>query len=207
MARAARLTAARPRVRRDRRDRRDREAELYAAALRLFSRHGYHGTSMRDIGESVGLLKGSLYHYVPSKEALLVRLFAGALEATVAEIEAIGSDGAPPADRLERMARAYVLANLRNLEAVRMYQREWRALPPSALAALRRRRAALRRLFADVVGEGMRAGAFTRGEARIAALAVMGLCGGVQDWYRREGRLSAEAIADALAARAVRSLR
>ena len=40
-------------------------------ALHLFRDRGYHATSMSDIGEACGLLKGSIYHYFPSKEALM----------------------------------------------------------------------------------------------------------------------------------------
>ena len=40
-------------------------------ALTLFRDNGYHATSMSDIGEACGLLKGSIYHYFPSKEKLM----------------------------------------------------------------------------------------------------------------------------------------
>jgi AcrR family transcriptional regulator len=40
-------------------------------ALHLFRDRGYHATSMADIGEACGLLKGSIYHYFSSKEVLM----------------------------------------------------------------------------------------------------------------------------------------
>ncbi|MBI1191649.1 MAG: TetR family transcriptional regulator [Bacteroidetes bacterium] len=40
-------------------------------ALHLFRDRGYHATSMADIGVACGLLKGSIYHYFPSKEMLM----------------------------------------------------------------------------------------------------------------------------------------
>ncbi len=40
-------------------------------ALQLFRDRGYHATSMNDIGEACGLLKGSIYHYFSSKEDLM----------------------------------------------------------------------------------------------------------------------------------------
>src|SRR4051794_26547784 len=73
-----------------------REEEILAAAARIFREKGYHGASVRDIAESVGLLKGSLYHYIRSKEELLARLFDGALEGTVRELDAIASGDATP---------------------------------------------------------------------------------------------------------------
>lgn len=47
----------------------DREAILGAAEA-LLRRKGYGNTTMADIGRATGLLKGSVYHYFPSKEAL-----------------------------------------------------------------------------------------------------------------------------------------
>src|SRR5213593_2421020 len=99
----------------------------------MFREKGYHGTSVRDIAESVGLLKGSLYHYIRSKEELLARLFEGALE------ETIGERDEPAADRLRAMVRAYSLSVTANLDSVALYLREWRSLPPPELARVRAR--------------------------------------------------------------------
>lgn len=46
------------------------EEGLVHEALALFRRQGYHKTTMADVAGACGLLKGSLYHYFPSKEAL-----------------------------------------------------------------------------------------------------------------------------------------
>ncbi|MFD2134141.1 helix-turn-helix domain-containing protein [Novosphingobium resinovorum] len=58
-----------------------REDEVVAAAAALFAERGYAATSIRDIGERVGLLGGSLYHYIKSKDALFVRIHDAALQA------------------------------------------------------------------------------------------------------------------------------
>ena len=46
------------------------------AAMHLFGKQGYTGTSMRDIANAVGVLPGSLYAHIESKEALLVDIVA-----------------------------------------------------------------------------------------------------------------------------------
>jgi TetR/AcrR family transcriptional regulator, lmrAB and yxaGH operons repressor len=43
---------------------------LIAKAVELYRRQGYHQTTMADVATACGVLKGSLYHYFPSKEAL-----------------------------------------------------------------------------------------------------------------------------------------
>lgn len=47
------------------------ESFILVEALKLFRRKSYHNTSMADIANACGLLKGSIYHYFPSKEALM----------------------------------------------------------------------------------------------------------------------------------------
>src|SRR5579864_6419477 len=68
---------------------RQRGEEVYAAALRLFRQKGYHATSMQDIAAAVGLYKGSLYHYIGSKEDLLVEVFERAMGSLLSEVEGI----------------------------------------------------------------------------------------------------------------------
>jgi len=76
-----------------------REGEILTAAARIFREKGYHGTSVQDIAEAVGLLKGSLYHYIRSKEQLLARLFEGSLGGTIVELETIAARDATATER------------------------------------------------------------------------------------------------------------
>lgn len=183
-----------------------REDEILAAAARIFREKGYHATSVRDIAESVGLLKGSLYHYIRSKEELLVRLFDGALEDTVRELEAIAAREVSAAERLREMVAAYVLSLTANRDAVGLYLREWRALPPPDLARLRARRRAMRALFESVIAEGARRREFAAADEKISALAILGMCNWLFEWYRPRGRMKPELLARELADRAVRSV-
>ena len=44
---------------------------IVKSALQVFKEHGYHKTSMADLGKACGLLKGSIYHYFSGKQALM----------------------------------------------------------------------------------------------------------------------------------------
>ena len=184
-----------------------RENEILAAAARVFREKGYHGASVQDIAESVGLLKGSLYHYIRSKEELLARLFEGALQETVRELEEIATRDASATARLRAMVRAYALSVTANLDSVGIYLREWRSLPPPELARVRARRRAMRSLFESVLAEGAHRREFAAGDAKIATLAILGMVNWLYEWYRPRGRLRPEALADELADRAVRSVK
>src|SRR5919204_4976264 len=96
---------------------RERSEQVYAEALRLFSEKGYHATSMQDIASAVGVYKGSLYHYIGSKEDLLVRVFERGMGALLAEVERIAADTASaPNTQLRRIVEAHVAAVANNLD-------------------------------------------------------------------------------------------
>ena len=64
--------------------RRNRGQDVIEAAIRVFHKKGYASASIQDVAAEVGVLKGSLYHYIDSKEDLLARIFedsAGRFEA------------------------------------------------------------------------------------------------------------------------------
>src|SRR5438067_987475 len=87
---------------------RDRAEEVYAAALRLFTEKGYHATSMQDIAAAVGLYKGSLYHYIGSKEDLLVQVFERAMGSLLVSVEDMVADQSlSAADQLRRVVQAH----------------------------------------------------------------------------------------------------
>ena len=44
------------------------------AALEAFAKHGYHGTSIRELASTAGLSVPGLYHHYPSKQDILVAL-------------------------------------------------------------------------------------------------------------------------------------
>lgn len=73
-----------------------RRREILEIAAQLFARKGYRGTSMRDIGEQAGVLGGSLYHHIKSKDALFVELHDAALDAAAERISrAIDAESTP----------------------------------------------------------------------------------------------------------------
>jgi AcrR family transcriptional regulator len=59
---------------------RDVRAEILAAGTELFVVHGYHGLSMRQIAEAVGVTKAALYYHFENKEALFLAILAKYLE-------------------------------------------------------------------------------------------------------------------------------
>lgn len=54
-------------------------ARIQLEAARLFLQSGYHGVSMREVAEAVGVTKPALYHHYADKEALFIAMLDGTL--------------------------------------------------------------------------------------------------------------------------------
>lgn len=78
----------------------DSRQRILLEAAALFVRHGYHGTSTRDIAAAVGVRQQSLFHHFPSKQHILVELLDIDLDATIARIVAVRRSEAAPSVQL-----------------------------------------------------------------------------------------------------------
>jgi len=176
-----------------------REVQVRAAALRLFKEKGYHATSMRDIAAAVGINKGSLYSYIKSKEDLLIPVFEQAQGVLTSQIEQICADANLSAtERLKRAIHAHVTAVADNLDILTVYLSEWRQLGTESLATNRDQRARYAYLFHEILRDGIAAGEFRPMDTRIVMLGMIGMCNYLFRWYRPEGRLTPEQVADEL---------
>jgi AcrR family transcriptional regulator len=86
--------------------RRQQTQRVMEAATGLFLERGYHGVSLGDIADAIGLRRSSLYRYFPDKHTLALRLTEQALEVQL-EREREASSAAsrlPRADRVHEWA-------------------------------------------------------------------------------------------------------
>lgn len=78
--------------------------DILKQSLKLFRQKSYHNTSIADIAGACGLLKGSLYHYFPSKEALMSAVIKYAHGYFQKEVFSIAYDKTlTPQQRMEKM--------------------------------------------------------------------------------------------------------
>ena len=87
-----------------------RRSQILLAAAGLFSRHGYSGTSIRDIAAQVGLLPGSVYHYFPAKEDLFVAVHQEGFVQLVERVEQLVLKEPDPWRRLELACAEHLAA-------------------------------------------------------------------------------------------------
>jgi AcrR family transcriptional regulator len=104
-----------------------RRTELTRAAARLFAEKGYHGTSVGDLAQALGVQKGSLYAHIDSKADLLWEVAREGAEAFHAALDAVPEDG-PVLERIEAALRAHLRVVAEQLDVATVFVREWRYL-------------------------------------------------------------------------------
>jgi TetR/AcrR family transcriptional regulator, cholesterol catabolism regulator len=104
-----------------------RKSELTRQAARLFAEKGYHGTSILDLAEAMGVQKGSLYAHIESKADLLWEVARDGAAAFHAALDAVPDD-VPPAEKIRLALRAHLRVVAEQLDVATVFIREWRYL-------------------------------------------------------------------------------
>jgi AcrR family transcriptional regulator len=181
----------------DGRQRRNRSQDVLEAAVRVFHKKGYASSSIQDIADEVGVLKGSLYHYIDSKDDLLARLFEDSSEQFMAMLDEADALDAPPVERLRRFAYSCSYWYLQNIERVTIYANEWKHLTGKRLKTVVGIREDYERRLASLIGEVKEAGeARADLDVNFATYFIFGALNGLPEWYRRRGPDSPERIAE-----------
>jgi AcrR family transcriptional regulator len=184
-----------------------RRQEIDDVASGLFHANGYAATSVRDIARALDIQGASLYAHVASKEDLLWSI----VDATAISFEdaidaALTDTAADPVDRLAAFVDAHVDVLTADPRRASVFVTEWRHLSPDRRAAIAARRDAYERRLHDLIADGIAVGAFAGTDPALAATFLLSACNGIAAWYRPDGRLSADRIADHYVDLALRSL-
>lgn len=178
---------------------RPREAELHAAATRLFRQRGFHATSMQDLGEALGMNRGSLYHYISAKDELLWAILTRALDRLEERVLPILATDARAVDRLTDAIHEHLRVAADHADELSLIQIEWRALDRARQAEMIRRRDAYEARWRATLEAGIADGSLRSFDVRLAGIGILSACNWFTQWYRPGGASSVDEIADAFA--------
>lgn len=188
-------------------DTRPRRRAIEDSASELFRERGYAATSVRDIARALDIQGASLYAHVASKEdvlwAIVDRVATAFEQATAAAVDEPATD---PLDRLRGFVRAHVRVICADPDASSVFVHEWRHLSDDRRAAILERRDAYERRLRSLIASGIADGAFAMVDPAVAATFLLTALNGIPTWFRSQGHLSPDQLADAYADLAVRSL-
>jgi AcrR family transcriptional regulator len=181
---------------------RNKRSEIVAVATEYFGETGYEDTKWADVAKAVGLGPTALYHYFESKQQCLFEILVEAVEGARAEFlrlnqgafavtfPAVVRGSFERSDREARRARVLV-AEQGLVRHPRQAPREEDARV-RAFALLKEYEVGWR----DLLAAGMAEGAIPAVDPDLLTRAVIGTYNSVWRWYRPEGRLGLDQVAD-----------
>jgi AcrR family transcriptional regulator len=185
----------------------DYVSTIVKLAAALFARQSYHGTSMRDIGQAVGVHAGSLYVHIASKEDLLEAIVHSIMERSERDMAEVLASGGTATEQLHEIAARDLKLIGENKEFATVFFHEWRNLSEprqqAVIASRDRWEAGLR----SIIVKGIDNGEFRSVDPRIAGIALTSILNWAYVWYSPSGDLSTDQLADQFASLLITGLR
>jgi AcrR family transcriptional regulator len=193
-------TEVRPDNRRRSRPPRRRRQEILEAAAGVFHEKGYKATSIQDIADAVGILKGSLYYYITSKEDLLFEILQDVHQQGLQNLDRIDRVPGTPLQKIRAFVTVHVTHNAENLVKMAVFFHDFRSLSPVRREIIVAERDLydqhLRRLIAAAQQDGSVCPDL---DPKLTSIEILGMMNWIYHWYRPGGSLSVSALADSMA--------
>ncbi|NOT00778.1 MAG: TetR/AcrR family transcriptional regulator [Phycisphaerales bacterium] len=173
--------------------------QIRRAAVRLFCQQGYRATSVRDIADAVGLQGGSLYAHVTSKDDLLWEVVNVSADGFFAALRPIVESDRTTVKKLREAIIAHVGVIAEDLEAAAIYSTEWRHLSDGRRREFAARRDEYEAMFRGLIRDGIRQGFLAPTDETFATLFALSALNWLYQWYKPDGRLTADDLGKLMA--------
>jgi TetR/AcrR family transcriptional regulator, cholesterol catabolism regulator len=175
------------------RDGQRRREELLEIACRVFAEKGFDGATLQDIADRFGVLKGSLFHYIQSKDDLLYEIIDGVYLGAEDAIWPIAGETGPAVSRLRQLIVAYVRYVTDNQPAVTVLLHDLNALAPARRHLIVEREEQNRRRLIELIAAAQAEGGVRSDvDPGLVSLALLGAMNWVHRWFPSGGQSAAD---------------
>jgi len=182
----------------DNNEQREKKREtLLREAAAVFTRRGFHGTSLADLAENLGVTKAALYTYVQSKHELLFLCHSAAMDAAFESLKEAAAQGSNGREKLILTLRKY-LERIIGKQSFCVVIMEEGALTPEHAETIIGRRDLFEREMRTLVVEGISDGSIVRCNPRLVVFAMLGAVNWVLKWFSPDGVWNERQLAFAL---------
>lgn len=163
-----------------------RRREITDAAAKLFAERGYEATTFNDIADAVGLLKGSLYYYAPSKEDLLYSVIHEVHQSGRELVERNSDEGLDTISQLRNVVGDAVRFLIESREKNVIAMRDFRALSEESQRELGDERVVFWKYLRRLISTGQSEGTIRADvDVLVVATAILGAINYLPAWYER----------------------
>lgn len=186
----------------------NRRREVIDAAARVFDRKGYDATSTQDIADEVGILKGSLYYYIESKEELLFTIIKEAYDAALAAVAELEKREGGALEMVSALVHKHVEVFTSTRVQTSVFFRDFRSLSPERQKVIKEAGEVYSSFLRGQILRGQREGVIRSDlNPRLCAIGIIGMLNAMSFWYHPEGPASPSEIVDEFSRLAIEGLR
>ncbi|MFT3707908.1 MAG: TetR/AcrR family transcriptional regulator [Archangium sp.] len=180
---------------------------MLAAALKLFARQGFHGSSTRDLTSALEVQPSALYAHFASKEEVLAELIEIGYEAHHHALrEAVVNGGATPQEQMAALVRANAKFHASFPLLAVVVHEEVHALTEERLKVANVFRAQSVGLLQQVIERGVAVGVFNPPDLQTTVAAIGAMSLRIPYWFQASAKFDLDALADAQVELALRML-
>jgi AcrR family transcriptional regulator len=181
--------------------------EIVDAAAKVFQRKGYHAATVQDIADAVGILKGSLYHHLRSKEDLLYLVVKEPIAEIYAAMAKIAGSDLPATEKVRRAILAHLEGFDRHYPHLSVYLREREEMKRLYRERLNLSPKQYEGYWQEILREGIRSGEFRADlDVKVVSYGLLGMLNWAYKWYDPKGRLGFAEVAEQFATLALAGL-
>jgi AcrR family transcriptional regulator len=176
----------------------ERRQRILAAAVECFQEKGYLGATTDEIAEAAGVTKRTLYRHMGSKQHLLLEIHENFVQEGLRRWQAVVDEGGTPTEQLRRLIRQHVRTVAEYQKEIRVFFEELKHLDEADRTHIYQQRDAYEAILLATLRAGMRTGEFRRLDAKVTTLLVLGSLTELYRWYRPDGSLTPDELAEVL---------
>lgn len=191
----------------ERKPREERWSEIVQVATKVFHEKGYEAATLQEIADHLGLLKGSLYYYIQTKEDLLYEVVNGVHQGGLDNVKKLAAGEDDALERLRNVVVGHIEYECAHLAETSVFLHELDALPAERRREILGEDHAYRGLLTELIETGKEEGVI-RSEVvpKLAALWVLGSVNWAYRWFVPGGEFAPQEIGDHFADLVVRAL-
>lgn len=168
---------------------------IIGAAVELFYERGYENTTLEAVAERLGVTKPFIYSHFGSKAELLAEICGRGISYSLDAINKALANRGTPTEKLDDLARNFVVSVLENQKPLAIFTREEKNLAETDYLRISDMRREFDRKLVALLEAGVKAGEFRLADPPVAALAIGGLVSWAYVWFRPRGRMTMDQIA------------
>lgn len=174
----------------------DMKATIKSVSIDLFFKKGYFATSISDIAKGSGIQKASIYYHYANKEDLLYHILKSTMDnlTTYLKSSLLSVEGVE--QRMRVAVRSHVRFHLERQKENFIANSELRGITAEHFRTIVKKRDEYEAIFQSLIHQGAEEGAFAKVDVKILSYAILTLCTAGATWYKPNGRLTVDEIAD-----------